>query len=147
MTEAGGGFDLPEKPLPPEGGCELRRQHLDRDGATVLQVLRKVDRGHSPAPQLALDRVATGEGGLNVGEEGVHRGGFVCVTTPSLEPGALTGRAVRPGGAGFCAVPRNFAYPVSPSPPYRPTHARPRLLLRRALDRRLSGGRRNRHRE
>ena len=83
MTEARGGFDLPEKPLPPEGGRELRRQHLDGHRATVLQVLSEIDRGHSPAPELALDRVTAGEGGLNVGEEVGHRGAFVCVTTPS----------------------------------------------------------------
>src|SRR5437016_5242001 len=44
----------------------------------------------SPSPRratcpssAALDRVATGEGGLNVREEVGHRGALVCVTTPS----------------------------------------------------------------
>ena len=39
----------------------------------------------------------------------------------NLDPGARTGRDVRPMVAGFGAVPRNFAYPVCASPPYRPT--------------------------
>src|SRR3989449_687931 len=60
MTEAGGGFDLAEKPLPPEGGGELRRQHLDRHRATVLQVLSEVDRRHPATAEFALDRVANG---------------------------------------------------------------------------------------
>src|SRR5437762_12613863 len=72
MTEAGGGFDLPEKPLPPEGGRELRRQYLDRDGAMVLQVLREVDRCHPPAAELALDGVPPAEGGPNRGEHVSH---------------------------------------------------------------------------
>ncbi len=83
MRETGGRFDLPEKPLPPERSGELRRQHLDRHGAAVLQVPRKVDRGHSPAPELALDRIATGEGGLHLGEEVGHRRALVCVPAPS----------------------------------------------------------------
>ena len=73
MTETGGGFDLPEKPLPPEGGGELRRQHLDRDGTPVLQVVREVDRRHSPAPELALDRVAVCERGPQLGKRVGHR--------------------------------------------------------------------------
>src|SRR2546425_8292834 len=72
MTEAGGGFDLAEKPLPPEGGGELRRQHLDRHRATVLQVLSEVDRRHPATAEFALDRVATGDGGLQAGDRVGH---------------------------------------------------------------------------
>ena len=49
MTEAGGGLDLPKKPLTAERGRELRRQHFDRHRAMVLQVLGEVDGRHSPA--------------------------------------------------------------------------------------------------
>src|SRR2546425_7508896 len=144
MTEAGGGFDLAEKPLPPEGGGELRRQHLDRHRATVVQVLREVDRRHPATAEFALDRVATGDGGLQAGDRVGHH--------EILLAGRLHDRArtrQRPDGwlAGFGSPPRNFGYPLSRLRPYPPFHARPRALGRRARHRCLSGGRRDRHRE
>ena len=32
-------------------------EHLERDRSVVPQVLREIDRGHPPAPELALERV------------------------------------------------------------------------------------------
>ena len=38
-------------------------QHLDRDLAVVLEVLRQVDRGHPACAELALEAVAVGQRG------------------------------------------------------------------------------------
>jgi lia operon protein LiaG len=63
MDEPGGDLDLAEEPVGGEGGGELGAEHLDRNLAVVLEVLRQVDRSHSTTAELALDRVAVGEGG------------------------------------------------------------------------------------
>ena len=60
----GGGADLPQEALGAERGGELRVQDLQRDRPVVLEVVGEVDRGHPPAPELALDRVAVGQSGL-----------------------------------------------------------------------------------
>ena len=39
-------------------------QHLERHRPVMLEVVREVDRGHPAAPELALERVAVGQGGL-----------------------------------------------------------------------------------
>ena len=64
VLEPGGGLDLPQEALGPERGGELGAEHLDGHLAVVPQVLRQVDRGHPPAPELALDDVAVGQSGL-----------------------------------------------------------------------------------
>jgi hypothetical protein len=50
-------------------------QHLERHGVVVPDVLGQEDRGHAAAAELALDRVVTGECGVELGA-GVGRGGF-----------------------------------------------------------------------
>jgi len=55
------------KPLRAERRGELGLQHLDSDPAMMLEVLSEIDRRHPPATELALDRVAVGEGGLQAG--------------------------------------------------------------------------------
>src|SRR5438445_13269070 len=67
MIEAGGGFDLAQKPFRPERGREIRPQHLDRDTATLPQVFDEVARRHPTPPELTLYRVPPGEGGLKAG--------------------------------------------------------------------------------
>ena len=64
MLEPGSGLDLAGEALGPECGGELGAEHLHGHLAVVPQVLRQVDRGHPPAPELALDDVAVGQGGL-----------------------------------------------------------------------------------
>jgi hypothetical protein len=56
------GLDLDHEPLGAEDGGELRFQDLQRDVAVVLEVLGEIDRGHAALAELALDRVAVGEG-------------------------------------------------------------------------------------
>ena len=82
MIEAGGGFDLAQKPFRPERGREIRPQHLDRDPATMLQVLSEVHRRHPTPPELTLYRVTPGEGGLKAGGRVGHEGA-PCGVTPS----------------------------------------------------------------
>src|SRR5438445_11347924 len=67
MIEAGGGFDLAQKPFRPERGREIRPQHLDRDPATMLQVLSEVQRRHPTAPELTRYSATPGQGGLTAG--------------------------------------------------------------------------------
>src|SRR5207249_3557606 len=49
--------DLAQEPLGAEDGGKLRAEHLERDGAVVLEILGEVHRGHPTATELALDSV------------------------------------------------------------------------------------------
>ena len=44
----------------------MGRQDLDRDVAVELHVAREVDHPHAATTELALERVLTGQGGLQV---------------------------------------------------------------------------------
>ena len=58
MLQPRGEPDLALEPLGTEGGGELGMQHLERDRPVVPEVPGEEDRGHPPAPELALERVA-----------------------------------------------------------------------------------------
>ena len=62
MLQVGGVLDLAEEALGAEDGRELGAEDLEGDLAVVLQVVGAVDGGHAAAAELALDRVAVGEG-------------------------------------------------------------------------------------
>ena len=62
VLQPGGQLDLAQEPLGAERGGELGVEHLERDRAVVPEVLGEVDRRHAAAPELALERVAVGEG-------------------------------------------------------------------------------------
>ena len=62
MLEPGGDLDLAEEALGAERGGQLRPEDLDRDLAAVLQVLGEIHVAMPPTAELALDRVAVGEG-------------------------------------------------------------------------------------
>ena len=73
MLQARGGPDLAEEPLGADGRGQLRPQHLHRDSAIVLRVVREVDSRHAPRAQLPLDAVAVGQGGREAMKDGtVH---------------------------------------------------------------------------
>jgi hypothetical protein len=55
MLEPGGELDHALEPIGPEGGGKLGDQHLQRHGLVVLEIPGQLDRGHSPAPKLALN--------------------------------------------------------------------------------------------
>ncbi len=63
VLQCGGRLDLVHEPLGAEDGGEFGLEHLDRDLALVLEVLGEVDGGHAALAELALDRVAVGQGG------------------------------------------------------------------------------------
>jgi hypothetical protein len=48
----------------------VRREDLDGDVAIELHLAREVDHAHAATAQLALERVLTGQGGLQVEELG-----------------------------------------------------------------------------
>ena len=50
------------------GTGEVGRQDLDGDVAIELHVAREVDHPHAATAELALERVLTGQGGLQVEE-------------------------------------------------------------------------------
>ena len=58
MLQAGGEADLALKALGAERGGELGVEHLEGDRPVVLEVVGQEDRGHAPAPELALERIA-----------------------------------------------------------------------------------------
>ena len=73
VLQPGGELDLAQEPLGAERCGELRMEHLERDRPVVLQVLGQVDGRHAAAAELAVERVAVGEGGLELRAElGLH---------------------------------------------------------------------------
>ncbi len=66
--QLGRDLDLAQEALPADGLGQLGAQHLDRHPPIVLQVLGQVHRGHAARPELALDVVAVGEGGGDLGK-------------------------------------------------------------------------------
>jgi len=87
MIQPGGDRDLTQKPVGTEQRRQLGPQHLDRDGAAVLHVVREVHRCHAAAAQLALDPVAVRERNPEAGNRIGHRWlpkmrGILGVTVP-----------------------------------------------------------------
>ncbi len=58
MLEPGGELDLALEPVVAHAGGELRMEQLERHRPVVPEVAGEVDRGHAPAPELALERVS-----------------------------------------------------------------------------------------
>jgi len=71
MGEARRDLDLPQEPLGADRSRELAPEHLDRDFAVVLLVLREVDGRHAAPTELAVNGIAVregrGEGGVRFG--------------------------------------------------------------------------------
>ena len=74
MPQIGGDLDLGQKAIGAEHRAELRLEHLDRDVAVVLQVVREVDGRHAAGAELPLDAVARAKGGLQTVQEVRHSG-------------------------------------------------------------------------
>jgi hypothetical protein len=109
MLEAGGELDFPQEPLWPERHRDLGMEHLQRDGAVVLQIPREVDDRHSPTAELPLDVVAVSKGLLKSRERlGQFRAGER--TRPGTLHGPVT-QGQRPAcdqadrRRGSCSVP------------------------------------------
>jgi hypothetical protein len=78
VLQVGGNLDLRQEPLGADHRGQLGLQNLHCHLAIVLEILREVDRSHAALTQLALDRVAVGEGG---GETGAHRSTSITHTS------------------------------------------------------------------
>ena len=85
MLEPGGDLDLAEEPLGAERGGELGPENLDGDFSAVPEVGGQVDHGHAALTQLALQRVAVGQRGGELGGEVGH-------------PWSLGGHGAKSGG-------------------------------------------------
>jgi hypothetical protein len=59
--EPGRGLDLAAEALGSEGEAQLGMEQLQRHRSLVLEILGQIDRGHTAAPELALERVLVAE--------------------------------------------------------------------------------------
>jgi hypothetical protein len=64
MLKASGELDLVLEALRAERCSELGVEDLERHQAFVLEIAGEVNRGHTPTTELALERVAVGQGSL-----------------------------------------------------------------------------------
>ena len=72
VRESRSDLDLAHEAVGAEHRGELGSQHLDRDGAMMLEIAAEIHRGHPAATELVLDRVTPGQGGSQVGEKVGH---------------------------------------------------------------------------
>ena len=92
----------------PIDGGEFGPQDLDGDLAVVLEVVGEIDRGHAAGAELALDAVAVGQGGRELGQRvghavsssnGIGEGRWACRKLPhAARPRQLSGPQGRPFG-------------------------------------------------
>ena len=73
MLQICSGLDFLQEPLGAEDRCEFGTEDFDGDLAFVLEIVREVDGSHAACTEFALDGVAVGEGGRELGE-GVGHG-------------------------------------------------------------------------
>src|SRR5438093_12281858 len=73
MLQPSGEADLPLESLGAQDLAQLRVEHFEGDGTVVLQVAGEIDRGHPPAPELALECVAAAQPALKLRLQVGHR--------------------------------------------------------------------------
>ena len=64
--------NLAQEPVDADSGGEVRMEHLERDGAAMLEVVREIDGRHAAGAEFALNGVAAGEGGVESVDGGGH---------------------------------------------------------------------------
>jgi hypothetical protein len=64
VLQARGELDLELEALRAKSPGQLRMEHLERYGTIVPEVIGEIDNGHATPPELALEGVAVGQGGL-----------------------------------------------------------------------------------
>jgi len=72
MVQLRGDSERAQRPLRAEGGGELRAEDLDGDSAVMLHVVGEEDDCHPAVAQLALDGMATAEGGPELRRDGAQ---------------------------------------------------------------------------
>ena len=63
MVESRGGSDLPEEAVGTQSSAQVGVERLEGHGAIVAHVVGKPDGRHAPAAELAVERIAAGQGG------------------------------------------------------------------------------------
>ena len=95
VPEVGGGLDLAQEPPGPNRGCELRLQRLDRDLATMYQILGEIDDGHAAGAKLAFDAIAVGQRQRQrfevIGRSSENRSSASAFVRPQIEALATRG--------------------------------------------------------
>jgi hypothetical protein len=97
MLQSRRGLDLPEEPLGAEAEGQLGQENLEGDRPVVPHIVREIDDGHAPAPELTLDHVVVAKGLSEVGWDlgnGTPSGWF----SPEFRPGR-TNRQTDAGAA------------------------------------------------
>src|ERR1019366_8213888 len=102
VLQGRGGLDLHYKALGAKHRRQLRLQHLERDVAIVLQVVREVHRRHPAGAEFALDGVAAGKRGIEAFRYRRHRFA-ACARSSAAQLGMtticsaelITGRSMR----------------------------------------------------
>jgi hypothetical protein len=72
MVEPRGELDLAQKAIGTHRVRHVFTEHLERDVAAVLHVVREIHRRHPALPELALDAIAAGERGSEARERRGH---------------------------------------------------------------------------
>ncbi len=65
-------LDFAQETIGADRRGHLGAEYLDRDFPLELQILGEIDRGHTTPPELALEGVTVGEGGLQALKGGFH---------------------------------------------------------------------------
>ena len=74
MGEPRHDLDLAQEPLGTDRQGDLAVEDLERDLPAMLEIVREEDGRHAPAPQLAVEAIALGQGAREVfGSVGRHR--------------------------------------------------------------------------
>ena len=95
MLQRRSGLNLHHEPLCTQHGGELGLQHLERDVAIMLEIVREIYRRHAAGAELALDLVAAGEGGVEA-VDGAHRGFSTGVSLARRRASATNTRDIPP---------------------------------------------------
>src|SRR4029434_8547063 len=72
MVEPRRDLDFPQETLRTQARPKLRMPHRQGPLAIVLDVVRKVDRGHAAAPDFPLDAIAVSHCGAELIDDGRH---------------------------------------------------------------------------
>src|SRR3954463_1615621 len=130
MLQRGSRLDLDDEAIGAEDGGEFRLEHLDRDLAVVLDVVREVDGRHAAAPEFALDPIPGRERRGELGVSARDR----CHAGP--RPSSARGRWELPsivwGGSGWCATggsPRLYLDVLTSEDRIMESHSRLRAAL------------------
>jgi hypothetical protein len=109
MIELRSEANFTEEPLGAEANREFAMEELQRDETIVLEITCEVDRSDPAAPELALDRVAVGQGGLEASRRGLAQRDLSDWGPSRLYPSVPTDQS-QPSCCRFC-----YRFPGKPA--------------------------------